>query len=152
MIVCPHCHKDLVDDSTFCSHCGRPLKKNVVRENKESHVSIKTKKKDSTVTLAKNPRANNWAKLGLMIFFLCLFGLDFLLSTLINALGYEPTFIFIISLIGYGLAITCGIMSCVIDYSDKKKGYQPCGDMKFALVAIGMSVYIGLVNLTQVIF
>ena len=27
MKVCPHCHKDLPDDSTFCIYCGKPLKK-----------------------------------------------------------------------------------------------------------------------------
>ena len=32
MKVCPHCHKDLPDDSTFCIYCGKPLKKVSMKE------------------------------------------------------------------------------------------------------------------------
>lgn len=153
MKVCPYCHKDLPDDSTFCTYCGKPLQKVSMKDLEKAKDKISKErenaKKDSS--LKHNPRANSWGKLGLMIFLVSLIGLDFIVATVINALGIDSKFVFMISLVGYICALGCGIMSFVVDYQDKKKGYQANGNGKFAMVAIIMSAYIALLNLLTVI-
>lgn len=153
MKVCPYCHKDLPDDSTFCVYCGKPLKKVSIKdlEKAKEKISKDIENEKYDPSLKKNPRENSWSKLGLMIFLISLIGLDFIVATALNGLGMNTKFVFIISLIGYIGSVGCGIMSLVIDYKDKKKGYRPNGNSKFAFVAIVMSVYIALLNLTTVI-
>lgn len=153
MKVCPHCHKDLPDDSTFCIYCGKPLQKVTMKdlEKAKEKISKEKEREKNDPSLKHNPRENSWSKLGIMIFLISIIGLDFIVATAINALGMDAKFIFILSFIGYIAAIGCGIMSFVIDYQDKKKGYQPNGNSKFALVAIIMGSYIALLNLTTVI-
>ena len=142
MKVCPYCHSDLPDDATFCSYCGKPIdKKKKIREEKKENVS----------RLKKNPRENNWAKLGLLLFFIGLIICDFFLGTLFNAMSEGSIFIFYVSLVLYAISIICGILSLYIDYKDQKNGYEPNGNKSFAIVCIVMSIYISLVNLTQVI-
>ena len=153
MKVCPYCHKDLPDDSTFCIYCGKPLEKVSMKDLEKAKEKI-TKERDKEKfdpSLKKNPRENSWSKLGLMIFLISLIGLDFIVATIVNGLSIDSKIVFIISFIGYVCAIGCGIMSLIIDYQDKKKGYRPSGNSKFAFVAIVMSVYIALLNLTTVI-
>lgn len=151
MKVCPHCHKELPDDSTFCTYCGKMIEKVSMKdlEKAKENISKEMTKKDSH--LKQNPRENSWGKLALMIFLVSLIGLDFIVATVINALGMDSKFIFIISFICYIFAIGCAIMSFVIDYQDKKKGYQPNGNGKFSMVAMAMGIYIALLNLTTVI-
>ncbi|MCD8027747.1 MAG: zinc ribbon domain-containing protein [Erysipelotrichaceae bacterium] len=149
MIECPHCHKDLPDDSIYCIYCGEPVKKITQKDLEKAKKRIEEEKKDPN--LKDNPRKNNWSKLGLLIFFVCLVGLDFLLATVLEAMEFNSTFVFFISFIGYVIACACGIMSLVIDYQDKKKGYQPNGNTSMAWVDICISIYIALVNLTNVI-
>lgn len=153
MKVCPHCHKDLPDDSTFCTYCGKPLQKVTMKdlEKAKEKISKEKEKEKNDPSLKRNPRENSWSKLGVMIFLISIIGLDFIAATAVNALGTDSRFVFMISFAGYIAAIVCGVMSFVIDYQDKKKGYQPNGNSKFALVAIIMSIYIALLNLTTVI-
>lgn len=153
MKVCPYCHKDLLDDSTFCTYCGKPIEKVSIKELEKAKEKI-TKEREREKfdpSLKKNPRENSWSKLGLMIFLISLIGLDFIVATVVNGLSIDSKMVFIISLIGYICAIVCGVMSLVIDYQDKKKGYRPNGNSKFAFVAIAMSIYIALLNLSTVI-
>ena len=145
MKECPYCHSDLPDDSTFCTYCGKPLKKVTMKKISKQ----REEKRDSA--LKHNPRENNWSKLGLMLFLVSLIGLDFIVGSVVSACGMDAKFVFIISFIGYIGAIACGIMSFVIDYQDKKKGFQPNGNSKFAMVSLIMSGYIALLNLSTVI-
>lgn len=153
MKVCPYCHKDLPDDSTFCIYCGKPITKTSMKELEKAKekISKEIENKKYDPALKHNPRENNWSKLGLLIFLVSVIGLDFIGATAINAIDINTQFIFIISFVGYICAIGCGIMSLVIDYQDKKKGYRPNGNSKFAFVAIVMGIYIALLNLTTVI-
>lgn len=153
MKSCPYCHKDLPDDSTFCTYCGKPLEKVKMKDLEKAKERI-SKERDNEKydpSLKKNPRENSWSKLGLMLFLISLIGLDFIVATVVNAMGMNSKMIFIISFILYLIAIGCGVMSLIIDYQDKKKGFRPNGNSKFAFVAIVMSVYIALLNLTTVI-
>ena len=70
---CPYCHKEIPQDSAFCYHCGKELN----GEKKE----IKESKK-----LKKNPRENSFAKLGILLFFIALIGLDFMEEQLLMLL------------------------------------------------------------------
>ena len=70
---------------------------------------------------------------------------------LVCAAGMSTSCLLYTSFIGYIGAIACGIMSFVIDYQDKKKGFQPNGNSKFAMVSLIMSGYIALLNLSTVI-
>ena len=153
MKVCPHCHKDLPDDSTFCIYCGKPLQKVNIKdlEKAKEKISKERQENQKDSSLKHNPRENSWSKLGIMIFLISLIGLDFIVSSIVSTLGMDVKIIFIISMVGYIAAIGCGIMSFVIDHQDKTKGFQPNGNSKFAMVAIIMSGYIALLNLVSVI-
>ncbi|EOS61339.1 hypothetical protein C815_00514 [Firmicutes bacterium M10-2] len=139
MKVCPYCHKEIPEDSKFCYHCGKEIdRKGLEKASKEQR-------------LKKNSRQNIWSKIGLFLFFVGMIGFDFILGTVFNAIGINPKIPYYVSSILYILAIFCGIASIRTDQQDKKRGYQPTGNQKYAYVAICMSVFIGLVNLTQVI-
>ena len=114
MKVCPHCHKDLPDDSTFCIYCGKPLKKVSMKdlEKAKEKISKQREMEKNDPSLKHNPREKSWSKLGLMIFLISLIGLDFIVATIVNGLGMNSKFIFIISLIGYICAI--GVLSCLL--------------------------------------
>lgn len=88
---CPYCHKEIPQDSMFCYHCGKELN----GEKKE----IKKSK-----TLKKNPRENSFAKLGILLFFIALIGLDFIGGTVVNAVGGNVKIPYIISSIVYACA------------------------------------------------
>ena len=85
MKVCPHCHKDLPDDSTFCIYCGKPLKKVSMKdlEKAKEKISKQREMEKNDPSLKHNPRENSWSKLGLMIFLISLFGLDFIVATIV---------------------------------------------------------------------
>lgn len=153
MKECPYCHKDLPEDSTFCMYCGKPLQKVSIQdlEKAKNQIEKEREAQKADPTLKHNPRENSWSKLGLMLFLISLIGLDFIVGSIVGTLGMETKFVFIISMVGYIGAIGCGIMSFVIDRQDKKNGFQPNGNSKFAMVAIIMSGYIALLNLTTVI-
>lgn len=136
MKVCRYCQNELPDDAVYCSHCGKALlKKETIKEEK----------------LKKNNNLNNWGKLALIIFFIALIGLDFIGATFLNALKIDSKFIFYISLVLYIGVIIMAVYSLVVDHRAKKTGYETSGNEKFAYVAIVMSFYIALVNLSQVI-
>lgn len=137
MKSCPYCHKDLPDDAQFCTYCGQALEKK--------------SKKEKDIHLQKNPRKNSWALLGLLLLGIGLFGFDFIFSMLINALHGNVKISFYISLILYIVSILCGAMSLYIDRKDRKSGYQPNGHKSYAYVCICVSLFVALMNFTQVI-
>lgn len=152
MIECPYCHKDLAEDSTFCTYCGKPLKKVSMKDLEKAEAKIeKQREKEKNGNLKKNPRENNWSKLGLMVFLICVIGLDFVVSSVFATMGMNPKSVFILSFVGYIFSIGCGAMSLVVDYQDKKRGFAPNGNSKIAFVCIVMGIYIALLNLTTVI-
>ena len=153
MKECPYCHKDLPDDSTFCTYCGKPLQKVSMQDLEKAKEKLEKERENQKIdpSLKHNPRQNSWSKLGLMLFLISLIGLDFIVGSIVGTLGMNTKFVFIISMIGYIAAIGCGVMSFVIDHQDKKRGFQPNGNSKFAMVAIIMSGYIALLNLSTVI-
>lgn len=153
MKECPYCHKDLPDDSTFCTYCGKPLQKVSMQDLEKAKEKLEKERENQKIdpSLKHNPRQNSWSKLGLMLFLISLIGLDSIVGSIVGTLGMNTRFVFIISMIGYIGAIGCGVMSFVIDHQDKKRGFQPNGNSKFAMVAIIMSGYIALLNLSTVI-
>lgn len=136
MKECPFCHKDIPDDSVYCYHCGKAL--NEVKEEKVNK-------------LKKNPRENSWAKLGLLLFFIALFGFDFIIGTVFSALNGNVKIPYIISSFIYIASMICGVLSLYIDKQDMKKGYEATGNKNFAYVSIFLSLFTALVNLSQVI-
>lgn len=140
MKTCPNCYKDLPDDAEFCTYCGKPLSESKIKERKNEKVKLK-----------KNTRKNNWAMLGLSLLLFGLVVFDFILPTIIDAFGGNTVFPFYISLIMYIISIICGCLSLYIDRKDKKTGYEPNGNKSYAYVCICVSLFIALVNLTQVI-
>ena len=103
MRECPHCHKDIPEDSVFCYHCGKVI----------DEVSVK---EDKGPKLKKNVKIPYY-----------------------------------ISLVMYIASIVCGALSLYIDKQDKKRGYEPNGNKNYAYISIFLSLFIGLVNLSQVI-
>jgi len=140
MKECPHCHKDIPNDSVFCYHCGKAIDM-VPEDNKDK----KNKK------LKKNPRPNSWSKLGLMLFFIGLLVFDFIIGTIVNALDGNVKIPYIISTFIYIIAIICGILSLYIDKKDLKRGYEANGNKNYAYISIFSSIMIILVNLSQII-
>ena len=76
MKECPHCHKEIPVDSIFCYHCGKAVED--LPDTKDESKALKLK---------KNPRTNSWSKLGMLLFLIGLIGFDFIIGTVINALG-----------------------------------------------------------------
>lgn len=135
---CPYCHKEIPQDSMFCYHCGKELngKKKEIKESKK---------------LKKNPRENSFAKLGILLFFIALIGLDFIGGTVVNAVGGNVKIPYIISSIVYACALVCGVASLKIDKDDQKKGYEPTGNKNYAYISIFLSIFVALVNISQII-
>ena len=71
---CPYCHKEIPQDSAFCYHCGKEISADALKQKNKSK-------------LKKNPRENSWAKLGILLFFIGLIGLDFIAGTIFSAVG-----------------------------------------------------------------
>lgn len=138
MIKCPYCHKDLTNDSMYCTYCGKSIKK----------ISEKT---ISDKVYKENPRKNHFASIGLILFFFALIVLDFILASIVASSGNNAVFVFQISLVFYLLSMFCGLLSIIIDYKDKKKGYRQTGSYGIAIVCILLPFYISLLNLTKVI-
>lgn len=139
MKTCPYCQKDLPDDSVFCTYCGKSLDKNIQDKKKEE------------IKLKKNPRRNSWATLGLLLLLVGLFGFDFFLSTVFQALGLNKVLPFYVSFVLYIGAVICGVLSLYVDKKDKSKGFETTGNNSFAYVSICVSIFTALVNLSQVI-
>lgn len=137
MKTCPHCYKDLPDDAKFCTYCGKTLDGTKIQKESKK--------------LKQNQRKNNWAVLGLSLLILGLIVFDFIMPIIISAFGGETSFPFYISFIMYMISIICGILSLYIDQKDKRLGYQPNGNKSYAYVCICVSLFIALVNLSQVI-
>ena len=138
MKTCPHCLKDLPDDSAFCTYCGKSLESGKRKEKEE-------------IKLKKNPRKNSWSSLGLLLLGVGVFGFDFILSTVVAAFGGNSKFLFYISFILYIGSMICGFLSLHIDKKDKRDGYEPNGNKNYAYVSICVSLFVALLNLSQVI-
>ena len=140
MKECPHCHKDIPNDSVYCYHCGKAVDDIVESKNDKQEKKLK-----------KNPRPNSWGKLGMLLFFVGMLVFDFIIGTVMNALGGNVKIPYIISMILYIGAMVCGVMSLYIDKQDLKKGYSPNGNKNYAYISIFLSLFVMLANLTQVI-
>ena len=147
MKVCPYCHKELPEDSVFCTYCGKPLEKYVQKEDTSSEGKSVEEKQE----LKENPRKNSWGKLGLMLFFIALIIFDFVLGTVFNAIGWNQKIPFYLSAVVYALSMVCGIISLVTDHKAKKNGYEPNGSYGMSIVSIVLSLFMVLINVTQVI-
>lgn len=101
--------------------------------------------------LKKNPRENSWAKLGILLFFIGLIGLDFIAGTIFSAVGGNVKIPYILSSFAYLGAIVCGVLSLRVDKQDRKKGFEPNGNKNYAWVSIVISGFVSLVNFSQVI-
>jgi len=134
---CPYCHKEIPQDSLFCYHCGKELDKG--------------KKVKKSKALKKNPRGNSFAKLGILLFFIALIGLDFIGGTVVSAVSGNVKIPYIISSILYVIALICGITSLKIDKEDQRKGFAPSGNKNYAYISIFLSVFVVLVNVSQII-
>lgn len=148
MIVCPHCNMDLPDDSTFCTYCGKPIKK--INTTTKVHKEEKSRTVTEEIILKKNPRNNPLGKLAIFLFVIALFGFDFVISTVVYSLFGNANFVFVISGVIYALAILCGVLSLLIDNRDKKNGYEPTGGFGFAFGAIIVSLYMFILNLNSI--
>ena len=135
---CPYCHKEIPQDSVYCYHCGKKL-------------DGETKEVKKIEKLKNNPRENSFAKLGILLFFIALIGLDFIGGTVVNSLGGNVKIPYIISSVLYACSLICGVMSLKVDKDDKKKGYKPNGNKNYAYISIFLSLFVALVNLSQII-
>lgn len=105
---CPYCHKEIPQDSAFCYHCGKEISADALKQKNKSK-------------LKKNPRENSWAKLGILLFFIGLIGLDFIAGTIFSAVGGNVKIPYILSSFAYLGAIVCGVLSLRVDKQDRKK-------------------------------
>ena len=85
---CPYCHKEIPQDSAFCYHCGKEISADALKQKNKSK-------------LKKNPRENSWAKLGILLFFIGLIGLDFIAGTIFSAVGGNVKIPYILSSVSY---------------------------------------------------
>lgn len=85
MKVCPHCNMDLPDDSIYCTYCGKPIEK--VKETRNETINnTQGEEQEQKPKLKTNPRTNPFGKLGVFLFLVGLFGCDFILATVVNAI------------------------------------------------------------------
>ena len=112
----------------------------------EKKKEIKESKK-----LKKNPRENSFGKTRYPPLFIALIGLDFVGGTVVNAVGGNVKLPYIISSLLYAGALVCGVMSLKVDKDDQKKGYEPTGNKNYAYISIFLSIFVALVNISQII-
>ena len=60
MKVCPHCHKDLPDDSTFCIYCGKPLKKVSMKDLEKAKEKISKQRETMTSFCGQREHVERW--------------------------------------------------------------------------------------------
>lgn len=92
-------------------------------------------------------RKNNVAALGFMLFFIDLIVVD----TFLMKIFQDSHFLFVLSCVLYILAICFGCLSLGIDYQDKKKGYQPTGNLGYAIISIVSSLFVFLTNMNGLV-
>lgn len=149
MKVCPHCNMDLPDDSIYCTYCGKPIEK--VKETRNETINnTQGEEQEQTPKLKTNPRTNPFGKLGVFLFLVGLFGCDFILATVVNAITGNANFVFIISAVIYALSIVSGVLCLYVDHTDKKKGYEPNGGIQFAMLSIIMSAFTIILNVNTI--
>ena len=131
-MVCPYCHKEIPEDSVYCYHCGKELNK---------------QQKQNSNNLKKNPHENSFAKLGLLLFFIALFGFDFVLGTIFKTIGINIKIPYMISTLLYVGAI----ISLKLDKKDEQKGYQPTGNKNYAYISVFASIFVTLANIATIL-
>ncbi|MBQ3459767.1 MAG: zinc-ribbon domain-containing protein [Solobacterium sp.] len=141
MIVCPRCKKALPDDSDFCQYCGKSITDPNIEESPDA----------VGLSLKENPRPNHLGKYAILLMILTIIVFDFVLGTAFNAFGWNIKIVYIISMILYILSILLAALSLYVDYSDKKKGYEPSQNTLYAIAAITVSIVVILLNLQQII-
>jgi F0F1-type ATP synthase assembly protein I len=143
MRECPHCHKDLPDDSEYCTYCGTPLSKEAVQNKKVEDLNDERK---------ENPNPSNLGKFSLFVTLFGVIVLDFILgSTVATITNTSAKWVFIISLFVYITAIVLAVMSLIKDVRDRRNGFKDSGNSMYAVAAIVFSTMIALVNLSNVI-
>ncbi|MFV0255010.1 MAG: zinc ribbon domain-containing protein [Erysipelotrichaceae bacterium] len=140
MKKCPKCHKNLPNDSIFCTYCGGEINK-ILIEQKNQLIEEKVE---------RNPKKNSWGKLAILLFLFGVVICDLIIATILANLNIDAKPVFIVSLFCYICAIICGFLSFVVDSKDKKQGYQPNGNSNLAMVSIAMSIFVALLNITNV--
>ena len=135
-MVCPYCHKEIPKDSVYCYHCGKELNK---------------QQKQNSNNLKKNPHENSFAKFGLLLFFIALFGFDFVIGTIFKTIGINIKIPYMISTSLYVGAIICGILSLKLDKKDEQKGYQPTGNKNYAYISVFASIFVTLANIATIL-
>ena len=80
-----------------------------------------------------------------------LIGLYFVGVTVVNAVCGNVKLPYIISSLLYAGALVCGVMSLKVDKDDQKKGYEPTGNKNYAYISIFLSIFVALVNISQII-
>lgn len=133
---CPYCHKEIPEDSLYCYHCGK---------------SLIEKKASTDKKLKANPRENIFSKLGLFLFFIALFGFDFVLGTIFKTVGFNIKIPYIMSTLLYIGAILCGIFSLKLDKKDQQRGYQATGNKNYAYISVFASIFVALANVTSIL-
>lgn len=128
-MICPHCHKKIPTDSTFCTFCGK-------------NIQVSKHTKDEIETQKEGYR---YDKLSFILFLMALILFDFVIGSIVATLGMNHKPVFVMSFIIYILAISTGILDLI-------KAHKAKTSMsRFAIVSIVMSIYFCLLNFTQVI-
>ena len=112
---------------------------------------LSNKQKHSSIKLKKNPHENSFAKLGLLLFFIALFGFDFILGTIFKTVGINIKIPYMISTVLYVGAIICGALSLNLDKKDEQKGYQPTGNKNYAYISVFASMFVTLANIATIL-
>ena len=93
----------------------------------------------------------NYGLYSLAMSVITLFVFDFGLGGLMQAMGRDYRWVFVVSLVLYLVAIALALLSLYIDHREKLQGYKPGQNQGFAAATIAFSILIILLNLNQVI-
>lgn len=153
MKVCPYCHQDLPDDSTFCTHCGKSLEDVQEKKTEEKLTKRQRSEQEKQVKQEQLEQAkrNQWTIFGVILFLVGLVVFDGILATVFNSFKMDYKIIFIISTILYMGAIGCGVVSILTDRKSRKENKIPAGNGMLAYAEIVISFYVMLVNIQQIL-
>ncbi len=104
-----------------------------------------------TTLYTEQSQSNPYAKIGFFLFLFSLIVLDCILGTIVSAIGGNYKVIFYISLVTYLISIGLGIVSILRNKELKARGMNINGTLKFEILSIGLSTYLILLNVTQVL-
>ena len=142
MIECPRCHSDLPDDSDFCMYCGKSITDTSIVESPDVEGS----------QLKENPNKNGVGILSLLVMVGTLVVFDFGLGGLVQSMGRDYRWVYVVSTVFYLAAIALAVLSLYIDHREKLQGYKPGQNQGFAAATIAFSTLIILLNLNQIVF